>query len=57
MGVLVEPLPTFAGPSNEEVTLFHNYRLNGEKTARLLHLSLRSFMYRFSGSLPKTGFT
>lgn len=33
MGVLVEPLPTFAGPSNEEVALFHNYRLNGDKTA------------------------
>ena len=33
MGVLMEPLPTLAGPSNEEVTLFHNYRLNGEKTA------------------------
>ena len=36
MGVLVEPLPTFAGPSNEEVALFHNYRLNGDKTAELL---------------------
>ena len=38
MEVLVEPLPTFAGPSNEEVTLFHSYRLNGEKTAVLVRI-------------------
>ena len=34
MGVLMEPLPTLSGPSNEEVTLFHNYRLNGDKTVK-----------------------
>lgn len=33
MEVLVEPLPRFAGPNNEEVTVSHNYCLNGYKTA------------------------
>lgn len=35
VGVAVEPLPTFAGPSNEEDALCHEYRLNGDKTALL----------------------
>lgn len=33
MGVLVELLPTLAGPSNEGVTFIHDYALNGWKTA------------------------
>ena len=36
MGVLVEPLPEFAGPSNEGVAFIHDYTLNGWKTAMLV---------------------
>ena len=35
MGVLVEPLSEFAGPSNEEIAFIHDYALNGWKTALL----------------------
>ena len=56
MGVLVEPLPTFAGPSNEEVTLFHNYRLNCDKTAGLLRLNQGVLRRGFAGAYQKPRF-
>lgn len=39
MGVAVEPLPEFAGPSNEGVAFIHDYALNGRKTAMLANLN------------------
>ena len=39
MGVFVEPLPEFAGPSNEGVAFIHDYALNGWKTAMLAKLN------------------